>query len=57
MKPRQVTVEAFVNCLKFMVRYIPNIPFPGVDPPIVLQTKLKNILFKAMPSTWQTHFL
>jgi hypothetical protein len=56
-KPRQMTVEAFVNRLKVMIRYVANIPFLGVDPPTISQTKLKNIIFKAMPSTWQTNFL
>jgi hypothetical protein len=32
-------------------------PFPGPDPPTVPQTKLKNIIFRAMPSIWQTNFL
>jgi hypothetical protein len=40
-----------------MVRYVTDIPFPGPDPPVVHQTKLKNIIFCAMPSTWQTNFL
>jgi hypothetical protein len=40
-----------------MVRYINNIPFPGQDPPTVNQTKLKNIIFRAMPTAWQTNFL
>jgi hypothetical protein len=56
-KPRSMTVEAFTNCIKVMVRYINNIPFPGPDPPTVSQTKLKNIIFCAMPVTWQTNFL
>jgi hypothetical protein len=56
-KPRQMTVEAFVNRLKVMVRYVDDIPFPGPDPPQVQQTKLKNIIFRAMPITWQTNFL
>jgi hypothetical protein len=56
-KPRQMTVEAFVNHLKVVVRYVINVTFPGVDPPTIAQTKLKNIIFKAMPATWQTNFL
>jgi hypothetical protein len=52
-----MTVEAFVNRLKVMVRYVDNIPFPGPDPPLVQQTKLKNIIFRPMPITWQTNFL
>jgi hypothetical protein len=56
-KPCQMTVEAFVNRLKVMVRYVINIPFLGLDPPTVSQTKLKNIIFKAMPVTWKTYFL
>jgi hypothetical protein len=40
-----------------MVRYINGIPFPGPDPPTVTPTKLKNIIFQAMPVAWQTNFL
>jgi hypothetical protein len=57
VKPCSMTVEGFVNWLKVMVRYINNIPFPGQDPPTVNQTKLKNIIFRAMPTAWQTNFL
>jgi hypothetical protein len=49
MKPRNMTVEAFVNQVKVMVRYINNIPFPEPDPPMVTTTKLKNIIFLAIP--------
>ncbi len=56
-KPRNMTVEAFVNRVKVMVRYINDIPFTGQNPPTINQTKLKIIIFRAMPSTWQTHFL
>jgi hypothetical protein len=56
-KPHNMTVEAFVNCVKVMVRYITNIPFPGPDLPLISQTKLKNIILRAMPTTWQTNFL
>jgi hypothetical protein len=56
-KPHQMTVEAFVNRLKVMVWYVTDMPFPGPDPPTVSQTKLKNIIFQAMPVTWQTNFL
>ncbi len=55
-KPRSMTVEAFVNRLKVMVRYVNDIPFPGLDPPMVNQTKLKNIIFCAMPIALQTNF-
>jgi hypothetical protein len=58
VKPCQMTVEAFFNRLKVMVCYITDIPFPGPDPPSsVNNTKLKNIIFKAMPATWQTNSL
>jgi hypothetical protein len=33
-----------------------NIPFPGPDPPTISQTKLKNIIFCAMPITSQPTF-
>jgi hypothetical protein len=56
-KPHNMMVEAFINGLKVMVRYINDIPFPGPDPPSVNQTKLKNIIFRAMPVTWQATFL
>jgi hypothetical protein len=56
-KPRNMTVEAFVNRIKVMTWYITNIPFPGADPPIISATKLKNIIFRAMPTAWQTNFL
>jgi hypothetical protein len=52
-----MTVEAYVNQLKAIVHYINNIPFPGPDPPLVNPTKLKNIIFRAMPVTWQTNYL
>ncbi len=57
MKPRNMTVEAFVNRVKVMTRYITDIPFPGADPPIVSATQLKNITFQAMAPAWQTNFL
>jgi hypothetical protein len=38
MKPRNMTMEAFVNRIKVMVRYITDIPFPGADPPTVNTT-------------------
>jgi hypothetical protein len=56
-KPRNMTVEAFMNRIKVMSRYITDIPFPGADPPVVSNTKLKNIIFRAMPPAWQTNFL
>jgi hypothetical protein len=56
-KPHNMTVEAFTDCIKVMVSYINNTPFPGPDPPTVSQTKLKNIIFCVMPATWQTNFL
>ena len=56
-KPRSMSVESFVNRLKVMIRYIADIPFPGPEPPLINQTKLKSIIFKAMPDTWQTNFL
>jgi hypothetical protein len=56
-KPRNMTVEAFVNRIKVMTWYITDIPFPGADPPIISATKLKNIIFRAMPTAWQTNFL
>jgi hypothetical protein len=40
-----------------MVRYVEDIPFPGPNPPLVDATKLKNIIFCAMPPAWQTNFL
>ncbi len=40
-----------------MVRYVNDIVFPGQDAPTVNQTKLKNIIFCAMPVPWQTNFL
>jgi hypothetical protein len=45
-KPRNMTVETFVNRVKVMVQYITSIPFPGPDPPLISQTKLKNIIFQ-----------
>jgi hypothetical protein len=56
-KPCKMTVEAFTNRVKVMVRYINNIPFLGPDPPTVSQTKLKSIIFRVMPVIWQTNFL
>jgi hypothetical protein len=52
-----MTVKAFVNHLKVMVRYVADIPFPGPSSGLVQQTKLKHIIFHAMPITWQTNFL
>jgi hypothetical protein len=34
-----------------------DIPFPRANPPTIHNTKLKNIIFGAMLTTWQTHFL
>jgi hypothetical protein len=56
-KPCIMMVEAFTNRVKGMVCYMNDIPFPGPDPPTVSQTKLKNIIFCAMPVNWQTNFL
>jgi hypothetical protein len=56
-KPRNMSVEALVNRIKVMVRYIRDIPFPGADPPTISPTKMKNIIFRAMPVAWQTNFL
>jgi hypothetical protein len=33
MKPRNMSVENFVTRVKVMVRYVKDIPFPGVNPP------------------------
>jgi hypothetical protein len=57
-KPCQMTIEAFVNQLRVMTRHVNDIPFPaGQDPPTVNQTKIKNIIFRAMAVAWQTDFL
>jgi uncharacterized membrane protein YgcG len=56
-KPCQMTVEAFVNQLKVMVWYVTDIPFPGPDPPIVQQTKLKNIFFEPSQALGRRTFL
>jgi hypothetical protein len=56
-KPRSMTVESFVNQLKVVARYVNDIPFPGQDPPTVNQTKLENIIFRAMPVPWHINFL
>jgi hypothetical protein len=52
-----MSMENFVARAKVMVRYVEDIPFPGVNPPTVDDTKLKNIIFCAMPPAWQTNFL
>ncbi len=52
-----MTLKAFVNQMKVMTGYVTDIPFPGADPPVVINTKLKNIIFRAMPPAWQTNFL
>jgi hypothetical protein len=57
MRPRNMSVENFVTRVKVMVRYVGDIPFPGPNPPTVDDTKLKNIIFRAMPPAWQTNFL
>ena len=56
-KPRNMTVEIFINRVKVMVKYIGQIPFPGPTPPTIDNTKLKHIIFRAMPITWQMNFL
>jgi hypothetical protein len=57
-KPCNMSVEAFVNRIKVMVRYIGDIlPFSGADPPTISQTKMKNIIFQAMPVAWQMNCL
>jgi hypothetical protein len=57
-KPYQMTVEACLdNQLRVMARHVNDIPFPWQDPPTVTQTKIKNIIFRAMPGAWQTNFL
>jgi hypothetical protein len=57
MKPQNMLLENFVTRVKVMVRYVKDIPFPGVNPLTVDDTKLKNIIFRAMPPAWQTNFL
>jgi hypothetical protein len=56
-KPRNMMVEAFINHLKVMVHYVNNIRFPRPDAPLINTTKVKNIIFRAMPVIWQTDFL
>jgi hypothetical protein len=56
-RPRNMTVESFVTRVKVMVWYMTDIPFPGPNPPTVDPTKLKKIIFCAMPAAWQMHFL
>jgi hypothetical protein len=50
-------VENFITRVKVMVRYVKDIPFPGVNPPMVDDTKLKNIIFCTMLPAWHTNFL
>jgi hypothetical protein len=56
-KPCNMMVEHFVTRVRVMVRNITDFPFPGPKPPTVDSTKLKNIIFRAMPMPWQTNFL
>jgi hypothetical protein len=56
-KPRAMQVESFVQQLKTITRYVTNLPFTGAQPPVLNNTQIKNIVFKAMPSTWQQHFI
>jgi hypothetical protein len=57
MKPRNMLVENFVTRVKVMVRYVEDIPFPGPNPLTVDDTKMKNIISRAMLPAWQTNFL
>jgi hypothetical protein len=50
-------VEAFVQQLKAITRYITDLPFAGAQPPMLNTTQIKNIVYKAMPATWQQHFI
>ena len=56
-KPRSMQVEVFVQRLKTMARYVTDLPFVGAQPPMLNNTQIKNIVYKAMPSTWQQHFI
>ncbi len=51
-------VEVLVQRLKTpMARYVADLPFAGAQPPTLYNTQIKNIVYKAMPSTWQQHFI
>jgi hypothetical protein len=56
-KPRAMQVESFVQRLKTISRYVNDLPFAGAQPPVLNNTQIKNIVFKAMPATWQQHFI
>jgi hypothetical protein len=56
-KPRAMQVETFVQRLKTIARYVNDLPFAGAQPPVINNTQIKNIVFKAMPTAWQQHFI
>jgi hypothetical protein len=40
-----------------MARYVTDLPFAGTQPPMLNNTQIKNIVYKAMPLAWQQHFI
>jgi hypothetical protein len=56
-KPRAMQVEVFVQRIKTMARYVTELPFAGAQPPMLNNTQIKNIVYKAMPAAWQQHFI
>jgi hypothetical protein len=50
-------VEVVVQRLKTMARYVTDLPFAGAQPPTLNNAQIKNTVYKAMPATWQQHFL
>jgi hypothetical protein len=50
-------VEVFVQQLKTIAQYVTDLPSAGTQPPILNNTQIKNIVYKAMPAAWQQHFL
>jgi hypothetical protein len=56
-KHRAMTVEVFLQCLKTLACYIEALPHADPNPSILTQSRIKNIMCKAIPTTWQVQFV
>jgi hypothetical protein len=56
-KHRAMTVKSFVQRLKTMAQYIEVLPHTDPILPILMMTQIKNIIYRAMPASWQVQFV
>eukprot|EP00978_Attheya_sp_CCMP212_P004281 scaffold9365_cov51-Attheya_sp.AAC.4 len=55
-KPYTMTVRDFVKRLHQTASYLPEFPRP-MAATALLETDLKNIIFRGMPNAWQNNFI